>query len=132
MRPLETASLLVEEPISKQSRRKCLFIAVVASIFCIVCGVAIFFFVPKISDDEPLSKPNMSFNSMNELPPNIILILFDDLGFTDTGQYSNYPNGDDYSFSTPNIERFASQGIKLNWHYSEPVCSPSRSALYVV
>ena len=62
-------------------------------------------------------------NQSDDTKPNIIYIMMDDLGLTDTGYYSNYQNGNDYSYSTSNIESLANKGIKLNWHYSEPVCS---------
>lgn len=45
----------------------------------------------------------------------------DDLGFTDTGHYSNYLAYNDYSFSMPNIEMMAENGIRLNYHYAEAV-----------
>lgn len=57
------------------------------------------------------------------IPNNIIFILMDDLGYTDTGYYSNYETPNNFSFSTPNIESLADKGIKLNSHYSEAVCS---------
>lgn len=51
--------------------------------------------------------------------------VMDDLGFTDTSYLSNYQSGNDYSFSTPAIERLSSNSnsIRLNYHYSEPICS---------
>ncbi|HCO86031.1 MAG TPA: arylsulfatase [Arenibacter sp.] len=56
--------------------------------------------------------------------PNIIYILADDLGYGDLGVYGQK------KFSTPNIDRLASQGIRFTQHYSgSTVCAPSRSAL---
>lgn len=57
-------------------------------------------------------------------PPNIILILADDMGYNEWGCY-----GQD-KIKTPNIDRLASQGILFTNHYSgSTVCAPSRSAL---
>lgn len=43
--------------------------------------------------------------------------MMDDVGMTDIGYYSNYNStGNDYAFSTPNIERLSANGIRLNYH----------------
>lgn len=58
-------------------------------------------------------------------PPNIVLILIDDLGWRDLGCY-----GRDEVFETPNIDRLATQGMRFTQAYANcPVCSPSRAAL---
>ena len=54
--------------------------------------------------------------------PNIIFFLIDDLGWNDTGY-----QGADYS--TPTLDKLATEGIRLKQYYVQPVCSPSRSAL---
>ncbi len=57
-------------------------------------------------------------------PPNIILILADDLGATDLGCC-----GSKY-YRTPNLDRLASQGMRFTQAYAAcPVCSPTRAAL---
>ena len=57
-------------------------------------------------------------------PPNIILIMADDLGYGDVGVYGQS------LFPTPNIDRLAKGGIRFLQHYSgSTVCAPSRSAL---
>ena len=56
-------------------------------------------------------------------PPNIIVILADDLGFGDLGCYGS-------SIPTPNLDRLAQDGVRLTRFYSaSPVCSPSRASL---
>ncbi len=56
--------------------------------------------------------------------PNIVLILFDDLGFGDLGAYGNT------LIRAPNIDSIAASGVKLTHFYSaSPLCSPSRAAL---
>jgi len=54
--------------------------------------------------------------------PNIVFILADDLGFKDVG----YQGGD---IKTPNIDRMAREGTRLDQFYVQPVCSPTRSSL---
>ena len=63
--------------------------------------------------------------SAERTPPNIVLILVDDLGWRDLGCYGR---GDVYE--TPNIDALASEGMRFTQAYSDcPVCSPSRAAL---
>jgi len=55
--------------------------------------------------------------------PNIILIMADDLGWTDTATY-----GSKY-YETPNIDRLAKEGMKLMSHHHCQNCTPTRAAL---
>ena len=58
------------------------------------------------------------------IPPNVIFILADDLGYGDLGCY-----GQEF-IETPNIDALASTGMKFTQHYSgSPVCAPSRCVL---
>jgi len=57
-------------------------------------------------------------------PPNIVLILADDLGWTDLGCF-----GSRY-YETPNIDRLARQGMRFTSAYSNgPNCAPTRACL---
>jgi arylsulfatase A-like enzyme len=59
-----------------------------------------------------------------ELRPNIVLILADDLGYADVGMYGAQ------GFATPNIDRLAREGIRFtDFHVAQGVCSASRAAL---
>ena len=59
----------------------------------------------------------------NSRPPNIVVILADDLGYGDLGCYGSL-------IPTPNIDKLAAEGVKLTKFYSaSPVCSPARAAL---
>ena len=59
-----------------------------------------------------------------EIPPNIILILADDLGYGDVGAYGAR------LIKTPHIDRLAEEGVRLTDFYaSSNVCSPSRAGL---
>ena len=55
-------------------------------------------------------------------PPNIVIILADDLGWRDVGYNKS-------EVRTPVIDRLASEGITLNRFYAQPTCSPTRAAL---
>jgi arylsulfatase A-like enzyme len=55
--------------------------------------------------------------------PNIVLIMADDLGWTDLGVY-----GSRY-YETPRIDSFAAQGIRFTNAYANPNCAPTRAAL---
>uniref|UniRef100_G3TPJ9 Arylsulfatase family member H n=1 Tax=Loxodonta africana TaxID=9785 RepID=G3TPJ9_LOXAF len=55
--------------------------------------------------------------------PNIVLLMADDLGVGDLCCYGNH------TVSTPNIDRLASEGVRLTQHLvAGSVCSPSRAA----
>jgi len=57
-------------------------------------------------------------------PPNIILILVDDLGWADLGCYGSTFH------ETPNIDRLAREGVRFTQAYSAcTVCSPTRASL---
>jgi arylsulfatase A-like enzyme len=56
--------------------------------------------------------------------PNVVVILFDDLGLHDLG-FLGAPD-----LKTPNIDRLAAQGTRfVNWYSNAPVCAPARSTL---
>ncbi|WP_420455672.1 sulfatase [Rubrivirga sp.] len=57
-------------------------------------------------------------------PPNVILIVADDLGWHDLGVYGNRFH------LTPRLDRMAAEGMRFTDGYAaSPICSPSRAAL---
>ncbi len=65
-----------------------------------------------------------SFAIAAESPPNFVVVLCDDLGYGDVGCFG-HPR-----LKTPNVDRFAQQGVKLTSCYSAaPNCSPARAGL---
>ena len=57
-------------------------------------------------------------------PPNIVIVLCDDLGYGDAGCYGNT------IIRTPNFDRFAGEGMRFTDCYAaSPVCSPSRAGM---
>ncbi|MDF3130443.1 sulfatase-like hydrolase/transferase [Kiritimatiellaeota bacterium B1221] len=59
-----------------------------------------------------------------DTPPNILIIFADDLGYEAVGAYGGQ------SYSTPEIDRMASEGITFTRAYTSPVCTPSRVSLH--
>eukprot|EP00906_Rhabdomonas_costata_P029300 RCo041365 len=57
-----------------------------------------------------------------ELPPNIVLVLADDIGWADYGFRTP-------GFPTPVLDWLAASGVQLGSYYTQPLCTPSRSAL---
>jgi arylsulfatase A-like enzyme len=57
-------------------------------------------------------------------PPNVVLILMDDMGYGDIGSYGVR------DARTPNLDRLAREGVRLTDAYANgPVCTPTRAAL---
>ena len=57
-----------------------------------------------------------------DLKPNILVILADDLGWADVGWHGS-------EIKTPNLDKLANGGAKLEQFYVLPVCTPTRAAL---
>jgi arylsulfatase A-like enzyme len=58
----------------------------------------------------------------NPQRPNIVLILADDLGYSDLGCYGS-------EIATPNLDRLAASGVRFTQFYNQARCCPSRAAL---
>src|SRR5688500_8376456 len=54
--------------------------------------------------------------------PNIVLIMADDLRYGDVGWHGG-------PYTTPHLDKLAKASVRLEQHYSLPVCSPTRSSL---
>ncbi|KAK7696119.1 hypothetical protein QCA50_000762 [Cerrena zonata] len=54
--------------------------------------------------------------------PNILLVVADDLGFSDVGCFGSEIN-------TPNIDKLAAEGIRMTDFHTAAACSPTRSML---
>ncbi len=55
-------------------------------------------------------------------PPNIILILADDIGYSDIGCYGS-------EIRTPNLDRLAREAARFGQFYNNARCCPSRAVL---
>ncbi len=58
----------------------------------------------------------------SEARPNILLVLADDLGFSDLGCYGG-------EVRTPNLDALAAQGVRFTQCYNSSRCCPSRASL---
>ena len=54
--------------------------------------------------------------------PHIIFVLADDYGFNDVGYHGS-------EIKTPNLDKLAGEGVKLENYYVQPICTPTRSQL---
>lgn len=54
--------------------------------------------------------------------PNIIIVMVDDLGFSDIGAFGS-------EIRTPNLDALATKGVRFNNFHTTPVCSPTRAEL---
>jgi arylsulfatase A-like enzyme len=57
-----------------------------------------------------------------ERAPNIVLMLVDDMGFSDIGPFGA-------EIDTPNLDRLAAAGVTMTNYHTAPVCSPARASL---
>lgn len=58
----------------------------------------------------------------DDVAPNILMVLVDDLGYTDFGAYGG-------NAATPTVDALAQDGVQFSNHHAYPVCAPSRAAL---
>ncbi len=63
-----------------------------------------------------------SATSAEPTRPNIIIVLVDDMGYSDLGCYGG-------EIDTPNIDRLASQGLRFTQFYNSGRCCPTRASL---
>ena len=52
------------------------------------------------------------------LPPNIVLIMADDMGYSDIGCYGS-------EIQTPNLDRLAREGLRFTQFYNNAKCIPT-------
>ncbi|MEM7656953.1 MAG: arylsulfatase [Bacteroidota bacterium] len=76
--------------------------------FCLMMGL-LACSAPPPADSDPL--------------PNVLLILTDDQGYGDIGTHGND------SIRTPEMDRMAQEGIRLDNFFVSPVCAPTRASL---
>ncbi|MFT4204208.1 MAG: arylsulfatase [Chitinophagaceae bacterium] len=63
-----------------------------------------------------------NFTLAQHKKPNVILILVDDMGYSDIGAYGS-------EIHTPNIDKLAREGIRLQQFYNNSICAPTRASL---
>ena len=88
-------------------------------------------FTSPIADNRPLNwsvGPEVATAAPADRPPNIVLILTDDMGFNDISLYNG--GAGDGTLQTPNIDALAEQGVAFtNGYAANAVCAPSRASI---
>lgn len=82
--------------------------------------------IPHAEQDTEASTKLAQAKARFGTPPNIVMILFDDVGWGDFGVYGG---GEAVGSPTPNIDRLAAGGLRLTSAYSQPSCTPTRASL---
>ncbi len=59
----------------------------------------------------------------NKTRPNVVLIVGDDIGFSDLGCFGA-------EIKTPNLDRMANRGVRFTQFYTMAKCNPTRSSLF--
>ena len=84
-----------------------------------------------IAENRPVhwpQGPDSASTPPEQRPPNIILILADDMGFNDISLYNG--GAADGTLMTPNIDALAQQGVRFdNGYAANAVCAPSRASI---
>ena len=72
--------------------------------------------------------PEVAAESPGSRPPNIVLILADDMGWNDVSSYGG--GAGQGTVKTPNIDALASEGVSFTTGYAgNGTCAPSRAAI---
>jgi arylsulfatase A-like enzyme len=66
--------------------------------------------------------PGCAMQARAAQPPNIIIIVADDIGYGDLTSYGG-------KVSTPALDRLAGEGVKFTDFHVTPFCTPSRASL---
>ena len=86
--------------------------------------VKLFSILPFLSLVLMLSNPLLASEPAKNRPPNVVLILVDDLGWADLGCYGSTFH------ETPNLDALAKRGALFTDAYAaSPVCSPTRASI---
>ena len=64
----------------------------------------------------------LAMSGLADERPNIVLIVADDVGFSDIGAYGS-------EIRTPNLDALALEGMRLTNYHAAPTCGPSRSMM---
>ncbi len=82
--------------------------------------------IPHPEQDKALAKKLANLEKKTGKKPNIVWLLIDDMGYGDPGCYGG---GAAIGAATPNMDKFAAEGLKLTSAYAQQTCTPTRSAI---
>lgn len=78
---------------------------------------------PSLNAAASIAAPAPAASESSVKPPNVVIMICDDLGYGDLGCYGSKIN-------TPNLNRMAAEGVRFTCYDSaHPICSASRAAL---
>ncbi|MGF1905900.1 sulfatase-like hydrolase/transferase [Aliivibrio salmonicida] len=83
--------------------------------------------IPRPEQDKAANSELASKLKSANKKPNIVWLVVDDLGFGDIG--GPWGGGAHIGAATPNIDELAKNGLALTSVYSQPTCTPTRSAM---
>ncbi|MEQ9097378.1 MAG: arylsulfatase [Phycisphaerales bacterium] len=82
--------------------------------------------IPNGEQDRQAAAKLRSLRERFGRPPNILILVADDMGWGDPGVYGG---GIAVGAPTPTIDRMANRGLRLTSTYSQPTCTPTRAAI---
>ncbi|CAD76318.1 arylsulfatase [Rhodopirellula baltica] len=82
--------------------------------------------IPLATQDQAAEDKLAEIKAKHGKRPNILWLVVDDMGYGDPGCYGG---GAAIGAATPNIDRLASEGLRLTSCYSQQTCTPTRSAI---
>lgn len=82
--------------------------------------------IPHPAQEADAVKKLAALQTKSGKHPNILWLVVDDMGYGDPGVYGG---GAAIGAATPNMDRLANNGLKLTGVYSQPTCTPTRSAM---
>jgi arylsulfatase A-like enzyme len=71
-----------------------------------------------VADSQPWWTPRVRADGA----PNVVVVLVDDLGFSDLGCYGS-------EIDTPHVDALAREGLRFTSFHATPICSPTRASL---
>ncbi len=86
---------------------------------CVISAITVFASFVSSADSIPI---DVAPDEMRSKQPNVVLILFDDVGFSDFASYGGEAR-------MPAIDALAARGTMLTQYRTSPLCSPSRAML---
>ncbi|SVD54946.1 uncharacterized protein METZ01_LOCUS407800, partial [marine metagenome] len=86
-------------------------------------ALAFLFFLPGCQITDPIRKDGVEPVARTlETRPNILLIVADDMGYTDIGSFGS-------EIPTPNLDALAMNGVRFVNFHAAPSCAPTRAML---
>lgn len=82
--------------------------------------------IPHPEQDKSVAKKLADLEKKTGKKPNIVWLIVDDMGYGDPGCYGG---GAAIGAATPNMDKFAAEGLKLTSAYSQQTCTSTRSAI---